>query len=218
MNNSSFPNDIKRTVVLHPLLVALMQSDYWRALRFSIAAMVCADAALALTNNATLDTLINVNVVMVLIAFGLLALAEFAKMAGVWWLTARLAWAQAEAELEKIARRDLNHSGAIGDVVAPLTKLPPDFLQVKVGAELVNVHIDHLRQVVFANDITRARWLGVEDKAPVEPFVSQLNSRLYFDAMMTLLEQHVQVKRGDKNSRQLKYAPAQVWTQLGLPI
>lgn len=205
---------------VHPALLLALQSDLAKALKVGIAgAVVTGASGVALGWEST--NIGKAILAVVAVAFFLFVLKD------LWYvLAANLEGVAAflEALAEVVTRRDLNHSGAIGDVkqvthteyrVIP-SNIKSNGVPVQMGEDTVTIGVPDLKIVVLDGDLMRAHWLGEKDAKPVDPFKNKQNARQYYDAIMKLLDNSQLTVRGSNNSRRLVHSPTVSWSMLQL--
>lgn len=212
---------------LHPLLLMALASDFARAIKASVAsAFVVGSATVIFTIPP--ETAFRIVAGLVMLFFGLVFVAD------VWHLIARnvrgiSAIVQARAEL--VTQRDLNQSGAIGDVIAlepevkEVVRLVPTnqrqrVIQSPSGVEIpIEDFVEFVRQLE-TRGIQRSKWIS-ESKS--KPFSYKFQSgremtRELYDACCEVLEKRARVlhARGQGTSGTLTATPTEILNRLGL--
>ena len=219
------PTEPKRE--LHPLIRIALHSDLARAMKASAASVIVVSGATILFTIPT-ETAIRIGAGCIMLFFALVFAAD------IWHLLAKnlkgiAAIVQARAEM--VTGYDLNHSGAVGDVIElePETKeiirLVPTNQRQKVlhapsGTEIpVEDFVEFVRQLE-TKGIERSKWVS-ESKS--KPFAYTFQSkrvmdRPTYDAMCEILEKRARVLHGRVRgtSGTLTAKPDEILNRLGL--
>lgn len=203
---------------LHPAVPMALGSDIAKAIKVSVAGSVLAGTVGVFQgwDAGTIGKAVLLVLTIALVIFVLPDVLHILKRN----VNAFGALIQAIAEMW--TGRDLNHSGRVGDVVTHTeyriipSNIKANGIPVQMGKDTVQVRVADLKMVVLDGDLLRAHWLGEKDANPVEPFKSQQNARLYYDAVMKILDDGKLTKRGENNSRKLIASPTVTWQSLQL--